>query len=169
MRTPMMKVRRRTLWAGVAAAILASTGCGDLFTVENPGLIEDKTLEDPTVLGALVTGISADFAQAMYVARYIAEMSFEYQTAGPNVEPWSIGVFEPTAMNLFWSPMHKARWVAESGIERMKRNLPAADFAKSPLVARAQLFAGFANRFLGENFCYAVFDEGAAQPRVEYF
>ena len=31
----------------------------------------------------------------MGVARSISEMSFEMQTAGPTVEPWSIGVFEP--------------------------------------------------------------------------
>jgi hypothetical protein len=65
--------------------------------------------------------------------------------------------------------MQKARWVAENGIERMKKNMAAADFAKSPLVADAQLFAGLSNRLLGENMCYAVFDEGPAQPKAEYF
>jgi starch-binding outer membrane protein, SusD/RagB family len=165
----MITIRRRTLSAGLVAAMLASTGCGDLFTVENPGLIEDETLEDPSVFGALVDGLSGDFAQAMNTARPIAEMSFEMQPAGPTVEPWSIGVFEPVSMNGWWTRMHKARWVAENGVERMKRNMEAAAFAKSDLVARAQLFSGFANRFLGENFCYAVFDGGKAQPRTEHF
>jgi hypothetical protein len=118
----------------------------------------------------LVAGIAGDFAVAMGVpARSLSEMSFEMQTSGPTVEPWSIGVFEPQAMNNFWTPMQKARWVAENGIERMKANLPTADFAKSALVAEAQLFAGFSNRYLGENFCYAVIDGGQAQPRTEHF
>jgi starch-binding outer membrane protein, SusD/RagB family len=147
----MKKLRKVAL----LAVAVAATGCGDMFTVDNPGLIEDVTLESPTVFGALVSGIAGDFAQAMGVARSIAEMSFEMQTAGPTVEPWSIGVFEPAAMNNWWTAMQKARWVAEDGVERMKRNMPAADFAKSALVARAQLFAGLANRFLGENFCSA--------------
>ena len=169
MKTHMRNLKKATLSGGLMATLLASTGCGDLFTVSNPGLIEDATLESPTVFGPLVNGIAGDFAVAMGVARSIAELSFEMQTSGPTVEPWSIGVFEPQAMNNFWTPSHKARWVAENGIERMKANMPAADFAKSALVAEAQLFAGFSNRFLGENFCYAVIDGGEAQPRTEHF
>jgi starch-binding outer membrane protein, SusD/RagB family len=165
MTTHMKELRK----AALLAALLASTGCGDAFTVDNPGLIEDVTLESPTVFGALVAGISGDFAQAMGVARSISEMTFEMQAAGPTVEPWSIGVFEPVAMNGWWTAMQRARWVAEDGIERMKRNMPAAEFAKSDLIARAQLFAAFSNRFLGENFCYAVFDGGPAQARTEHF
>lgn len=164
-----MKMKRATLSVGVVAALVASTGCGDLLTVQNPGLIEDATLESPTVFAALVAGVSGDFSLAMAVARSISEMSFEQQTAGPTVETWSIGVFEPAQINPWWTAMHKARWVAENGVERMKSNLPAADFAKSALVARAKLFAGFSNRFLGENVCYAVIDGGKAQARTEHF
>jgi starch-binding outer membrane protein, SusD/RagB family len=169
MNTQTRNLKEAARAGAIVTALLASTGCGDLFTVENPGLIEDATLESPTVFGPLVAGIAGDFSVAMGVARSIAELSFEMQTSGPTVEPWSIGVFEPTAMNNFWGPLHKARWVAENGIERMKNNMPAADFAKSALVAEAQLFAGFSNRYLGENFCYAVIDGGPAQPRGEHF
>ena len=169
MNTQMKNLKKATLASGLMAAVLASTGCGDLFSVENPGLIEDATLESPTVFQPLVAGIAGDFSVAMGVARSISELSFEMQTSGPTVEPWSIGVFEPAAMNNFWTPLQKARWVAENGIERMKANMPAADFAKSALVAEAQLYAGFSNRYLGENFCYAVFDGGPAQARSEYF
>ena len=165
----MMNLTKTTLSAGLVAALLASTGCGDLFTVQNPGLIEDVTLESPTVFVPLVNGIAGDFAVAMGTARSIAEMSFEMQTSGPTVEPWSIGTFEPQAINGWWNSMHKARWVAENGIERMKKNMAATDFAKSALVAEAQLFAGLSNRFLGENVCYAVIDGGKAQPRTEHF
>ena len=161
--------RKKTLGAALLVALVASTGCSDLFSVQNPGLIEDATLESPTVFTPLVNGIAGDFAQAMNVARSIAEMSFEMQTSGPTVEPWSTGVFEPAAMNTFWTPLQKARWVAEDGIRRMKANMSAADFAKSALVAEAQLNAAFANRMLGENVCYAVIDGGKAQPRTEHF
>jgi starch-binding outer membrane protein, SusD/RagB family len=161
--------KKATLRAGLLVALMASSACGGLFDVANPGLIEDATLESPAVFVPLVNGIAGDFSVAMGVARSIAELSFEMQTAGPTVEPWSSGVFEPAAMNAFWTPLQKARWVAENGIERMKNNMAAADFAKSALVAEAQMFSGFSNRFLGENMCYAVFDGGKAQPRSEYF
>src|SRR5262245_18741846 len=131
---------KKTLGAGLALALVASTGCSDLFSMQNPGLIEDATLESPAVFTPLVNGIAGDMAQAMNVARSIAEMSFEMQTSGPTVEPWSAGVFEPAAINAFWTPLQKARWVAVDGVRRMKTNMAAAYFAKSALVAEAQLY-----------------------------
>ena len=166
----MMTIKRTTPVTAVLIAVsLASTGCGDLLEVSNPGLIEDASLDDASVFGALVTGISADFSVALNISREIAEMTDDQENSSHQILPWHLGKFELDLMNPWWRNMHTARWVAEDGIRRMKEGMPAADFAKSPLVARAQLFAGLANRLLGENVCYAVFDGGPAQPRVEHF
>ena len=64
--------------------------------------------------------------------------------------------------------MHTARWVAENGLERMKTVL-GAGFETNPLTIRAYLYAGFANRFLGENVCETTIDGGAKQPSSEHF
>jgi hypothetical protein len=44
-----------------------------------------------------------------------------------------------------------------------------AEFERSPLAARAYLYAGFANRLLGENVCAAVIDGGPQQDYKEHF
>jgi hypothetical protein len=64
--------------------------------------------------------------------------------------------------------MQRARFVAENGLERMKTVLGAA-FETSPLTTRAYLYAGFANRLLGENVCQAVFDGGPAESDTAHF
>src|SRR5687767_2835072 len=100
MRTHIMKIKRTTPLAAVlVAASLASTGCGDLLNVSNPGLIEDVTLDEPSIFGALVAGIAGDFSVAMHVAKPISEMSFELQSSGPDISNWTIGIFEPEEMN----------------------------------------------------------------------
>jgi hypothetical protein len=166
----MMKINGTTpLTAVLVAVSLASTGCGDALRVSNPGLIEDAALDDAAVFGALVTGLSGDFAVAMNRAREIAEMTDDQENSSFQILQWHLGKFETDLVNPWWRNLHTARWVAEDGIRRMKDGMAAAEFAKSPLVARAQLFAGLANRLLGENVCYAVFDGGEAQPRVEHF
>src|SRR5688500_8472082 len=116
MTTHMSNLRKATLSGALTMSLLGSAACSDLFTVENPGLIEDETLESPAAFTPLVNGIAGDFSNALAgstgTARAIAELSFEMQTSGPTVEPWSIGIFEPAspALGGWWSQMHRARW-----------------------------------------------------------
>jgi hypothetical protein len=78
------------------------------------------------------------------------------------------GVIDAGDINPWWNEAHRARWVAETGIERMQDVL-GAGFETSPLAPRAYLIAGFANRILGEHVCEAVFDGGSARPAVDHF
>jgi hypothetical protein len=166
----MKKIKRTTQLTAVLVAVsLASTGCGDLLEVSNPGLIEDAALNDAAVFAALVTGISGDYSVALNLSREIAEMTDDQENSSFQILQWHLGKFEVDLVNPWWRNLHTARWVAEDGIRRMQEGMAAAEFAKSPLVARAQLFAGLANRLLGENVCYAVIDGGEAQPRTEHF
>jgi hypothetical protein len=59
-------------------------------------------------------------------------------------------------MNADWTSSNMARYVAEAAVHRFRRVMPDTLFAKSTLVGQAYLYAGFANRLLGESFCQSV-------------
>src|SRR5262245_32119308 len=165
--THTIDMTRKSIGAALVAALLVAAGCGDYLTVENPGLIEDDALDNAAVVPAMVTGISAEYSEAMNVVTgRIAEMSFELVDGGPTIGEHNIGVLNPDITDTWWTAMQRARWVAESGVVRIEKVLAPADYAKNANAARALLFAGFTNRLLGENVCNAVIDGGKAEART---
>ena len=164
------KANRRAAHGTAVAIALLVAGCGDALTVENPGLIEDSALDDPAVIGAMVTGVSAEYSNMMNtITERIAEMSFELTDGGPTIGEHNIGVLNGEIVDPWYTSMQRARWVAEAAAARIEKNLPAAQFANNVNAARANMFAGFTNRTLGENACNAVIDGGAAQARTVHF
>src|SRR5690606_1932553 len=67
-----------------------------------------------------------------------------------------------------WQLAHRARWVAEEAVRRMERAF-GTGFDSHATAAQGLLYAGYANRLLGENMCVAVIDGGAAQDRRVHF
>ncbi|MCK5652272.1 MAG: hypothetical protein KAJ42_12885, partial [Gemmatimonadetes bacterium] len=133
-------------------------GC-DILDVTNPGQILDTDLNIERAMAALVVGMSADYSVhmdewAFLVARASDEMAGS-GSYGSTVD-FARGYMEPSGTGGYWSRGHAARFVAENGLLRMEEVMD--DFSSSPLVARANLFAGLVNRSLGEDFCYAVID-----------
>jgi hypothetical protein len=150
-----------------ACAVLAACD----LKVANPGPIADDQLNNVTAIPALVNGMSGDLSFAL--GRYInrgALASGELSEAGLFIPEthYSQGSFIPQDVNADWSNMQTARWTAESGIVRMKAVL-GAGFDANVNTPRAYLYAGFANRLLGENVCVAVIDGGPAQSDTVYF
>jgi hypothetical protein len=154
-----------------AALALAAAGCDTGATSLGPILDEDLDL--PEAQDALVTGMSLTLSRALnHVALTGAAVSFEVAASG------SVGGFgitirqrgghldpDPDETDIHWRLAQQARWVAEDGARRLRRVL-GEDFAASPAAARALLYAGYANRLLGENMCEAVIDGGPRQPRT---
>lgn len=154
----------------LAGMLLLCAACD--FSVTNPGPIDDTDLDTPTAMSALVNGMSGDLSEALgdfllqnslmtdellHSGNYAAENQFAQ------------GIIRPEDVNARWSDMQRARWVAEHGIERMKNVLGEDGFEENPLSAMAYVYAGFANRLLGENVCTAVIDGGPAESDSVYF
>jgi hypothetical protein len=165
-----MAVTRIVRHASAALGLLAFTAC-NFFDVSNPGPIADDDLNTTNAMAGLVTGMSFDLSRAVdELNQDLTVMSDELFHGGSYAPPilFNQGIIRPEEVNGEWGEAHRARWVAESGIERMKEVM-GADFDKSPLAARAYIYAGLANRLLGENMCQAVFDGSAPEDNKAHF
>jgi hypothetical protein len=166
--TTLINISARRL-AGVAVAAFFCTACD--LTVTNPGPIQDSQLNAVTAVPGLVNGMSGDlsFALGNYIDRG-ALASGELAEAGNFAaeQQFYIGVIRPEDVNADWSNMQQARWSAENGLQRMQKIL-GAGFETNVDTPRAYLYAGFANRLLGENVCTAVIDGGPPQGDSVYF
>jgi hypothetical protein len=165
-------ISTRAARLGVAALVtLVAAGC-DLDVI-NPGPIQASALEDRAALAALVNGAGRNLAEALnWVAYTGAAITLELHPGG------STGAFGITVRqqagkltdddgNNWWNLSQLSRWTAEDVVKRAK-TLLGADAARSADLAQALVWAGYANRLLGENFCDGVIDGSAIQPYTIY-
>ncbi len=163
--------RPRPLLAVLLGALVVSA-CD--FEVTNPGPVQDEYLNDVAAIPAQVNGMALSLSRALnyivYQGGIVTRELFPTGMAGQfGIEPRNmVGFLTPQEQGSPWSEAQQARWLAERGLARFEEVLSPADFAASPQVAQAYLWAGYANRLLGENMCQAVFDGGAPQPSAEY-
>lgn len=153
-----------------AALVVAALSACDL-KVTNPGPLQDDQLDTPGAMPGLVNGMSGDLSQA--IGNFLVdnsvmtdELKHSGNYAGPN--EYAVGIIRPEDVDGDYSNMQQARWVAEDGLRRMQRVL-GAGFETNTDTPRAYLYAGFANRLLGENSCQAVIDGGPAESDSVYF
>ena len=165
-------IKMRVAAAGLVVAVFGMSACGDLLDVDNPGLIEDEALDAPDFAGALVEGISADFSRALNpgLAQFASVLALEMTSGQSDQGEHVIGYLDSDIVDRqgTFSAWQRARWVASAGVVRLKETL-GTGYDSSIHAARANLFAGFANRLLGEYACFAVIDGGAAQDRSVHF
>jgi hypothetical protein len=165
--TSRIHIMRRI--AALTVMVLAATACE--MTVTNPGPIPDEALNTTLAVPALVNGMSGDLSVALGPMTLRTGLaSGELVEAGNFADEgfFYTGTFSGLNANTDWANAQRARWTAESGIERLKTVL-GTGFESNADTPRAYLYAGFANRLLGENMCTAVIDGGAAQSDSVYF
>lgn len=164
-----IQARRRAATLALAAGAALAAGCD--FAVTNPGPILDEQLDVVTAIPSLVNGMGGDLSNA--IGNYLTRGSlaaFELAHSGNFAaeRQFATGVIRAEDVNGDWARLHRARWVAENGLVRMKAVL-GAGFDANPNTPRAYLYAGYANRFLGENVCETVIDGGPRVPHTEHF
>ncbi len=146
----------RTILGAMAIAALLS-GC-DLFEVVNPGPIIDDALNEEAAGKTVLVGVVADVEVA------VDDMSWLGGPASTDLDadatqPWlqDAGEGRLTVINAeySWHPMQLARWGAAAGIARLGETQP--DAATNQYLTAAYMWAGWANRILGDNACIAVF------------
>jgi len=161
---------RRLIGTAAALALVTVAACDT--EVLNPGPIQEDFLDDPAAQPALVAGMGRALAQGMnWVGYTTAAVAREIHPAGSTgsfgiTVLWQAGRFErdDTFLNTHWQQAQRARWFAEDGIRRMNEVGPAS----TELLVQANIWAGFSNRLLGENFCDGVIDGGEVQSHTVY-
>ena len=151
----------------VVASLVAISGCS--FDVSNPGPVQAQFLDDPAARQAIVNGAGRDLADAFNWVSYTgAAASREIFPAGSTgsfgiTVQEQLGKLIPEESNDFWDRTQRARFEAESGVDRFKSTLLPADYAKSTQVGQILLWAAYANRMFGENMCDVTFNAGPKQ------
>ena len=168
-----------------AVLVLAAAAACDT-NVSNPGPVQDEFLAGTNIYGgaaALVSGAGRGVASGMNWVGYTgAAVAREIHPAGSTgsygiTTRWQNGELaaDDGDLNDHWDQTQRGRWLAEEAVRRLEAAGPpppnsAITVARYyDLLQLAYLYAGFANRVLGENMCEAVFDGGPAQPGREYF
>ncbi len=164
---------------GRAVQVLAAAACMAVFggcTLDavNPGPIQADALKNAGALSALINGAGRDLAEAINWTSYTgAAVTRELHPAG-STAAFGIsvrqqkGILADDENDTWWNNAQRARWTAEDAAQRAKDVL-GANAAKSAQLAQALVWAGYANRHLGENFCEGVINGGAPGPHTVYF
>jgi starch-binding outer membrane protein, SusD/RagB family len=171
-KTPHRVAMRAGLTALAAIGIMG--GCS--FDVTNPGPVQAQFLNDPAARTAIVNGAGRDLSQALNWISYTGgAVSREIFPAG-STGSFGITVLQqlgelvpsPNESDEYWNDAQRARWEAESGVDRFKATLAAADYAKNTQAGQILLWAGYANRLLGENMCDATINAGPKQASTVF-
>jgi hypothetical protein len=166
---------------GIALLVLVAASCDT--KVNNPGPVQDEFLNDRNAAAAMVNGAGRALAQGINWVGYTgAAVTREIHPAGSTgsfgiTSLWQQGALGADDGDLddHWQQSQRARWVAEEAVRRLEAAGPpgptdlqtATQYAD--LLLRANVYAGFANRLLGENMCDAVIDGSGILPNSTYF
>ena len=164
---------RRVVPCLTSIALVAALAACQL-DVTNPGPVQAAALNDAKALPGIVNGAGRDLAEALnWVAYTGGAVSREIFPAGSTgsfgITPrQQNGILADDDGSDWWNQSQRARWTAESAVDRVKTILKESSSSNVQL-AQALIWAGFANRLLGENFCDGVINGGALQPSTIYF
>ena len=156
----------------LALGVLALAACD--FEVTNPGPVQDEFLKNPAAFGAMVNGGARTLGEGLnYVNFHGAIVAREIHPTGQTgqfgiSQQNAVGILREDEQGAPWSNSHQSRWLSENALRQMGEVLSDAEFNSSSLVAHAYMWAGYANRLLGENMCEAVFDGGPAELSSAY-
>ena len=167
---------------GVASLMVIAAAACD-FEVINPGPTEDSYLDKPEAHQSIANGAALYLFDGLNETSYtVSAVTRELFPAG-STSSFGISNFQQVGRLLYddehindgWLSAQRSRYIGETGFERMADNLASDTAAKAKFpngvngykpAVDAALYAGYANRLLGENWCEVVFDGGSIEPRV---
>jgi starch-binding outer membrane protein, SusD/RagB family len=163
---------RRSITGGVALMGALFMGACE---VTNPGPVQDIFLSDKASHQALVNGSGRRLTEAVnsisYTSALPAREIFPGGQTGAHGHAVLVqgGYIDAGSFGGHFNDAVQARFIAESALDLFTEVVGTEDEADPAVIQQAYVWAGYANRVLGENWCEAVFDGGPAEPGSAYF
>ncbi len=159
-------IRSRNVLA--VLTLVAVAGCD--FEVSNPGPTPDDRLNDQEAHQAVANGAALLLFDGLNNVVYTTSAVTRELFPAGSTSSFGISISQQIGLLRYndehadsWTSHQQARFIAESGYERFAEALGGTATGYRPS-AEAALWAGYANRLLGENWCEAVIDGGSPQP-----
>lgn len=158
---------------GVAMLVVAGTAACD-FDVTNPGPTDDAFLDRPEAHQAVANGSARMLFDALNEVAYTTSaVTRELFPAGStssfgisNNQQAGLLIYDDEHIIDGWTSAQRSRYIGESGFARFEETNPSGTSGYKPAV-EAALYAAYASRLLGENWCEAAVDGGAIIPRAD--
>jgi hypothetical protein len=156
----------------MAAAVAGATLLGGC-EVTNPGPVNDDFLTLPAAQQGFVDGGKERLVRLVGWAAYSTGLIAREIFPGGQTGSYGHSVqnqagshtWNSSGPNTEYNNSQQARWVAEEALRRFEE----LGDVSAQLRSEAHVWAGYANRVLGENYCEAVIDGGPLQPGRTYF
>jgi hypothetical protein len=166
---------------GCALLVAAAASCDTEVT--NPGPVQDEFLKDRNAASAMVNGSGRALSAGINWISYTgAAVTREIHPAGSTgsfgiTNRWQSGELnvDDADLNDHWQQASRARWISEETVRRLIAAGPPVPGGVqtvaqyNTLLMQAYVYAGYANRVLGENMCEAVIDGGPIEPNSVFF
>lgn len=161
--------------------LIAAPGCDTKVT--NPGPVQDEYLASRNAATALVNGAGRALASGINWLSYTgAAVTREIHPAGSTgsfgiTNRWQNGELnaDDGDLDTHWEQAQRARWLAEEAVRRLEAvGPPQPGELQTPVtyanvLQAAYLYAGFANRVLGEHMCAGTIDGGPQVATSVFF
>ena len=151
--------------AALVVTVFAASAC----EVINPGPIQDEFLVEEASREGLVNGSQRRLSEGIgwigYTGALVSRQIMpggQTGSYGHNVLAQG-GFIQPGSYGGYFNDAQQARFIAETAINLFQDQEVEAD-----VVAQANVWAGFSNRLLGENWCEAVIDGSELLPGSDY-
>jgi starch-binding outer membrane protein, SusD/RagB family len=160
----------------MATGLLALSLAACDFEVVNPGPVTDSFLDNATAHQAMANGAQIILADGLrnlaYTSAAITREIFPAGSTGSygitGSQQTGLLRYDDGNFSVVWNEGHRARAVAQNAVARFESNANVNVQGYRP-AAEAALWAGYANRMLGESQCEAVRDGGGIEPYQVFF
>jgi hypothetical protein len=173
----------RRLFTLLGLTLAATTACNSLLTVDNPGRVEEGSLNDAALMPILEAaaiqqfqcGVNAFAATGgMLSGEFLSSNGFvnnhpwEWRGAAEiRNEPGSCNIGRASTFMGFYTPLQQARYQLDDTFTRLEQFTDAQVPNRTRFRLEMKAYAGYAYLLLGEGMCEMTIDNGPSMTKQE--